>query len=122
MTTTTNHDDDRDAIVQVTQPDWDPLLRLAGEDLTATFMWMFEGRTDEGVRLHAYKHIWTRRYVFLDAAGNAYAWSALTGYWPVSPDRALREALEPWWAEGLGASAADRATALAAIDRAAQAA
>ena len=50
---------------------WRPLLELAPDDIDA-FMWMFECDLDDGTPLKAYKHCWTRRYLFLDEEGRAF--------------------------------------------------
>jgi len=49
-------------------PDWQPLLDLAPEHRD-DFMWMFEVELDNGERVHAFKHYWTRRYLHLDLEG-----------------------------------------------------
>jgi hypothetical protein len=50
---------------------WEPLLRLAPHDVD-DFMWMFEAEYDDGTPLQAYKHRWTRRYIYLDEDGRAF--------------------------------------------------
>jgi hypothetical protein len=50
---------------------WAPLLELAPDDV-ADFMWMFEAELDDGIPLHAYKHRWTRRYLYLSADGRGF--------------------------------------------------
>jgi len=57
------------------EPDWAPLLRTVGEEVTGDFMWMFEVELSTGKRLHAYKHIDTRGYVHLDHKGAAYVYT-----------------------------------------------
>jgi hypothetical protein len=52
-------------------PDWGPLLGLA-RIYVDEFMWMGEIELDNGTRLQAYKHFWTRRYIHLDGEGNAW--------------------------------------------------
>jgi hypothetical protein len=74
-------------IVQGSNPDWRPLVEVLGEDLTGSFMWMYEARLASGLPLHAYKHIDTRRYVFLDPACNAYAYLGGERYGPVALGR-----------------------------------
>jgi hypothetical protein len=53
------------------EPVWAPLLGLA-RVYVDEFMWMGEIELDNGVRLQLYKHYWTRRYLHLDAEGNAW--------------------------------------------------
>lgn len=45
------------------EPDWRPLLKTAGEEVTRDFMWMFAVELSGGKRLDAYKHVETRCYV-----------------------------------------------------------
>lgn len=58
-------------IVNYEQPVWEPLLELARIYIDE-FMWMGEVELDNGIRLQAYKHYWTRRYLHLDGEGNAW--------------------------------------------------
>lgn len=62
--------------------DWEPLLRLAGGDLTvvANFMWMFEIQLDDDVSLQAYKHWRTRRYLHLGPRAEAFLFVAPKRY------------------------------------------
>jgi hypothetical protein len=55
------------------RPDWGPLIELAPENFDE-FMWMFEVEMEDGLRIHAYKHSETRRYVHLDQFGRAYVY------------------------------------------------
>jgi hypothetical protein len=50
---------------------WAPLLQLAPDDID-DFMWMFEAELADGTPLQAYKHRWTRQYLFLDGEGRAF--------------------------------------------------
>jgi hypothetical protein len=61
---------------QCDKPEWAPLLELAADHID-DFMWMFEVELESGLRLHAYKHIETRKYLHLDKEGRAfgYIWS-----------------------------------------------
>jgi hypothetical protein len=54
-------------------PTWQPLINLAG-DQVEHFMWMFEVELEDGLRLHAYKHWWTRRYIHLALDGRAFVY------------------------------------------------
>jgi hypothetical protein len=87
--------------VQYDRPEWGPLLDLA-PDHVEDFMWMFEVELESGLRLHAYKHIETRKYLHLDKEGRAfvYLWpEEITdknepgSYREVDPQRLLREVL-----------------------------
>ncbi|HEY8583700.1 MAG TPA: hypothetical protein VIL49_12160 [Capillimicrobium sp.] len=72
---------------------WDPMLALAGEELTGWFMWMFEIRLEDGTSVHAYKHQMTRRYVHLAEDGRAFAYVGERGYQEVDPRGALAAAV-----------------------------
>ncbi len=58
-------------VVNCETPVWEPLLGLA-RVYVDEFMWMHEIELDNGTRLQAYKHWWTRRYIHLDGEGNAW--------------------------------------------------
>ena len=64
----------RGTAVQWTKPDWKPLLDTVGEEVTGDFMWMCELELSTRTRIHAYKHVDTRRYVHLDHKGRAYTY------------------------------------------------
>jgi hypothetical protein len=89
-----------DATSQHEKPEWEPLLELAAEHID-DFMWMFEVELESGLRLHAYKHIETRKYLHLDKEGQAfvYLWSGEEvpaedpGYREVDPQCMLKEVL-----------------------------
>jgi hypothetical protein len=61
----------RGRVVNYESPVWEPLLMLA-PDQAGDFMWMHEVELEDGVRLHAYKHYETRRYLHLDHGGRAF--------------------------------------------------
>jgi hypothetical protein len=77
-------------------PVWQPLLDLAPDHVDG-FMWMFEVELEDGRRLHAYKHWWTRRYLHLAHDGRAFVyenhrcWSLDDPGWyrEVEPERLL---------------------------------
>jgi hypothetical protein len=69
----------RGEIVQSERPNWQPLEALVGERVAGDFMWMFEVELRDGSLLEAYKHIDTRRYIHLNALGEAFVYE--------SPDR-----------------------------------
>lgn len=102
---------------QYEAPDWRPLARVVGEELLATFMWMHEVVTPLGRSFHAYKHIYTRRYVHVDLEGRAFLHLGGERYLPVDLATVLELALRPWWEE-LDASAEQVAAARRAIERA----
>ena len=59
---------------QYDEPDWQPLYGIVGIHLADWFMWMHEIELDDGVRVHAYKHIATRRYFHLGVDGRAFVY------------------------------------------------
>lgn len=62
-------------MLSVDSPTWEPLLELAPDHIE-DFMWMFDVELDGGLRLHAYKHRWTRRYIHLADDGRTFAFLA----------------------------------------------
>lgn len=88
--------------VNWTAPEWQPLLDLCGERLSGTFMWMFEVELEDGLRVHAYKHRDTRRYLHLGVDGSAwiYLWSdedtGTPSYRPFLVDDLLELVLAEW--------------------------
>jgi hypothetical protein len=104
-------------VTQSDTPKWAPLLRVVGEELVGSFMWMFGIRTSSGVELHAYKHIDTRQYLHLDLEGNAYIYVPEDRYRRIPLVDALESALEPWW-QRLGATRDEERAARAAIEAA----
>lgn len=58
--------------VQCEQPEWRPLCGAVGDRLAGQFMWMAEIELDDGTRVHAYKHVQTRRYLHLDMHGRIF--------------------------------------------------
>jgi hypothetical protein len=61
-------------VVNSKDPEWEPLLKLAPEVID-DFMWMFEAELEDGHRVQAYKHYWTRRYLHLDEIGRAFVYT-----------------------------------------------
>jgi hypothetical protein len=53
------------------EPAWEPLLKLAPNHI-GDFMWMFAVELEDGRRLDAYKHWWTRRYLHLTGKGRVF--------------------------------------------------
>lgn len=83
--------------VQLDEPVWRPLVKVVGERLAGGFMWMHEDELDDGLSLHAYKHIHTRRYLYLTELGRAYELAACGRFVPIRLDHALQSALCTWW-------------------------
>jgi hypothetical protein len=63
----------RGQMTRTDSPNWEPLLHLA-RVYVAEFMWMFEAELEGGVRIHAYKHVITRRYLHLSVDGRAFVY------------------------------------------------
>jgi hypothetical protein len=74
------------------EPDWQPLINLAPEHLE-DFMWMYSTELEDGAVLHAYKHWWTRCYIFLDRTGRAFTYTERGRYRQVDALRLLDEVL-----------------------------
>ena len=82
---------------QYKAPVWEPLVAAVGQRLAETFMWMQEEELDDGSVLHAYKHIHTRRYLYLTPDGRAFEHAHCGGFVPMRLDFAIEQALCTWW-------------------------
>jgi hypothetical protein len=82
-------------LVQSERPVWEPLIELVGLEIVGGFMWMSELELDDGVEVHAYKSIATRRYLHLAVDGRAFAYRARF-YEEISLLEALEEAFANW--------------------------
>ncbi len=60
-------------MIRTDEPNWEPLLEFAPDHI-GDFMWMFEAELEDGARLQAYKHRWTRRYLHLTDELRAYVY------------------------------------------------
>ena len=98
------------------QPIWDPLDEALGEELAAGFMWMQQRTRADGVRIQAYKHRHTRRYLYLDDEGHAYEEAACGMLVPLRLDHAIEAALCTWWLLH-GSTEAVRDAIIAAVAR-----
>jgi hypothetical protein len=78
------------------EPNWTPLLDLLGSDLAEWFMWMFDIELADGVRVHAYKHVGTRRYVHLAEDGRAFVFAGDRRYAEIRPRHAIHEVFAGW--------------------------
>lgn len=74
------------------RPDWQPLLAFAPDEIPE-FMWMFRVDLEDGTVVEAYKHSWTRQYVYLDSARRAYVFRGGGIYEEADPRSQLEEAL-----------------------------
>lgn len=82
--------------VQYRWPVWEPLIELVGLDVVDGFMWMGELELDDGLEVHAYKSIATRRYLHLGVDGRAFAYRSWGRYEEVTLREALEEAFTDW--------------------------
>jgi hypothetical protein len=82
---------------QCREPEWGPLVEVVGERLAAGFMWMHEEALENGTSLHAYKHVFTRRYLLLTEDRRAYELSGCGRFVPLRLDFAIEAALCSWW-------------------------
>jgi hypothetical protein len=80
-------------------PNWQPLLDLVGEHLVEWFMWMYEIELADQSRVHAYKHVATRRYFHLAEDGRAFGYRSYARYLAIPLREAIDEAFQGW--EGL---------------------
>jgi len=78
------------------RPEWQPLIDLVGVELVGWFMWMFELELEDGSRVHAYKHIATRRYFHLAHDGRAFAYVNDDRYRVVAPGAAIDAVFAGW--------------------------
>jgi hypothetical protein len=78
------------------RPVWQPLLDLVGVQLVEWFMWMFAIELDDRSRVHAYKHVATRRYFHLGEDGRAFAYRSEARYLEISPLEAVEAAFTGW--------------------------
>jgi hypothetical protein len=78
--------------VRVDAPEWEPLLNLA-PDHVGDFMWMYALELSDGTRLQAYKHYWTRNYLYLSDDGRAFTYVKSGRYEEVSPPWLLMRVL-----------------------------
>lgn len=76
----------RGRMLDIFVPEWEPLLNFA-PDHVDDFMWMYSVELKDGTRLQAYKHYWTRRYLYLDGAERAYVFQE---------DRRYRQVTARW--------------------------
>lgn len=99
---------------QYDEPDWQPLYDVIGVHLADWFMWMCEIELDDGVRVHAYKHIATRRYFHLGVDGRCFVYApgggleAPSSYREISRREAIDLVFKTWEALFPGPEDEDR--------------
>jgi hypothetical protein len=86
----------RGRVTQYERPVWEPLIELVGLDVVGGFMWMNEVEFDDGLELHAYKSIATRRYLHLAVDGRAFRYGSPGRYAEITLREALEEAFTGW--------------------------
>lgn len=86
----------RGEVHQYDEPDWQALYDLVGVELADWFMWMCEVELDDGVRMHAYKHIATRRYFHLAVDGRAFVYLRRSIYREIDRRQAIDLVFERW--------------------------
>lgn len=83
---------------QSDNPDWSALEALLDVELCGHFMWMCEIELEDGCRVDAYKHRWTRHYLHLAEDGRAFIFFDARGeeglYLEVDAYTAILEAFE----------------------------
>jgi hypothetical protein len=79
------------------RPDWEPLITLVGRRVVGCFAWKFALELDDGLEVHAYKSIATRRYLHLGVDGRAFRYrSSDDRYGEITLREALAEAFTNW--------------------------
>jgi hypothetical protein len=78
------------------RPNWEPLEAMVGEELAGEFMWMFQVDLADGAAVHAYKHIFTRRYLHIGEDGRTMAFTYSGRYRAVDPFDLLMVVFEDW--------------------------
>ncbi len=77
-------------------PDWAALEALLGLELCSHFMWMFDVKLEDGTRLNAYKHRWTRCHFHLSGDGRAFYYTGDGRYCEVDPYDAIVAVFADW--------------------------
>lgn len=89
----------RGEILDEFDPNWEPLLALA-RIYVDEFMWMFRVELRGGIRLEAYKHRWSRRYLFLTEDGRCFGFRGDSLYREIDVGEVFDWAVgrtEVWW-------------------------
>jgi hypothetical protein len=86
----------RGELVQYERPVWEPLIELVGLEIVDGFMWMNELELDDGLEVHAFKSIATRRYLHLGVDGRAFRYHPSGRYEEITLREALEEAFTDW--------------------------
>ena len=86
-------------MIQFERPTWEPLVAAVGERCAGDFMWMMEIELATGMRLQAYKHIDTRRYLHLGPQSEAFGFVPNESYRRVALSQVVAEVLTVSWEE-----------------------
>ena len=78
------------------EPLFEPLEKLLPDTLCRHFMAMYQSSTPDGLVIHAYKHIDTRRYLFIDGDGGTWRYTGTSSYCRIPVGGALEEAFCQW--------------------------
>ena len=98
---------------RIERPDWDPLIDLVGLELVRWFMWMGQVELVDDTRVHAYKHVATRRYLHIGEDGRLFAFDVPDRYTQIDAGEAIEFVFDDW---GELLPAPDRNAALALAD------
>jgi hypothetical protein len=83
---------------QYEKPNWEPLRSLLPLCLCDGFMWMNSVRLNDGTEVQAYKHIDTRRYLWLADDASPYEYLGRNRYRPMRSLDAVEEVFGTYWA------------------------
>jgi hypothetical protein len=109
--------------VRPREPKGRPLVDVIGTDVAARFMWISDVELDDEVRVHAYKHIATRRYLHVARDGRAFVCAGHERDREIRPRDAICDAFAGWeWpvpppSDGAGHAAALRDASTHAAER-----
>jgi hypothetical protein len=78
------------------RPSWEPLEAMVGAELAGEFMWMFQVDLADGTAVHAYKHIFTRRYLHLGEDGRTLVFTRSGRYRTIDPFDLLMAVFDGW--------------------------
>jgi hypothetical protein len=79
------------------RPSWRPLEQFLPRALRGGFMWMHTLMLEGGIKVQAYKHSETRRYLLIDTNGDS--WESLGERWfrRMRHSDAIEQVFDPFW-------------------------
>ena len=86
----------RGRMSRLERPDWDPVIDFVGLELVRWFMWMGQIELVDDTRVHAYKHVTTRRYLHIGEDQRLFAYRSPNAYLEIESAHALEEAFAGW--------------------------